>query len=101
MKPSIALRALLLAGLPVLLAACGNKGPLVMPPAAPAEPEVRASPGGVPVQYEAPVATPPAVFDPFDPPIDPATVPVGEPAEPPADADVEVDVEADAGDGND
>lgn len=94
MKPA---SALLLIALPLALAGCGNKGPLVLPTPEPATIEVE--PGsGVPVETGTPDTLPEQVpgttladplepepllptgagtFDPFNPPIDPATAPTG------------------------
>lgn len=80
--------ALLLIALPLALAGCGNKGPLVLP--TPEPPTIEIEPeGGVPVETDVPDTLPaqiPGGFDPLNPPIDPATVPV--------------DVNADAGGGD-
>ena len=66
--------ALLLIALPLALAGCGNKGPLVMP--GPAEEEAPVTPADtVPVETDVP-DTMPAEEPALDPiPIDPATVP--------------------------
>lgn len=82
--------------LPLLLAGCGNKGPLVMPETTPVETDAELSGNGVPVEIAAPAPglqvdgtepQPPARFDPFHPPIDPATVP--DTPHVPADADAD------------
>lgn len=90
--------ALLLIALPLALAGCGNKGPLVLPTPEPATIEVEPE-SGVPVETDTPDTPPEQVpgttladplepdpllpvgagtFDPFNPPIDPATAPAGE-----------------------
>lgn len=80
------LLATLVVSLPLALAGCGNKGPLVMAEE-PAEIEAPPTPeGSVPVEIESPRTLPadapvaPATDAPVDPriPIDPATVPTGD-----------------------
>lgn len=94
MKP---LSALLIA-LPLALAGCGNKGPLVLPEPEPPTIEVEPE-SGVPVEVDAPATLPAATpaaalpdplatdpllptgttgFDPYNPPIDLSTVPRAE-----------------------
>ncbi|MDV3254571.1 MAG: lipoprotein [Lysobacter sp.] len=73
--------ALLLIALPLALAGCGNKGPLVMP--GPAEEEAPVTPADtVPVETDVPDTMPaeePALDPALDPiPIDPATVPAAD-----------------------
>lgn len=98
MKP---LSALLLIALPLALAGCGNKGPLVLPEPEPPTIEVEPE-SGVPVEIEVPDTLPEPVpsgaladplapdpllptgasgFDPFNPPIDMSTVPGGSAAD--------------------
>lgn len=97
MKPAF---ALLLIALPLALAGCGNKGPLVLPTPEPALLEVEPE-SGVPVETDTPDTLPagdpgatlpdplepdPLLptgggFDPFNPPIDLDTVPGGEDGE--------------------
>lgn len=94
------LLAALAVSLPLCLAACGNKGPLVMPEDAEPATETTTSPGLVPVENRPdqtlpedepasalpdPTAVDPLLDQPADPgdpriPIDPATVPDGPPA---------------------
>lgn len=92
MKPA---SALLLIALPLALAGCGNKGPLVLPTPEPGTVEVEPE-SGVPVETGVPDTLPDELpdatlpdplepdpllptgadgFDPANPPIDPATVP--------------------------
>ena len=97
MKPA---SALLLIALPLALAGCGNKGPLVLPTPDPALLEVEPE-SGVPVETDTPDTLPagdpgPTLpdplepdpllptgggYDPFDPPIDLDTVPGGDDGE--------------------
>lgn len=104
MNPRSALLPAAAVALSLLLSACGNKGPLVLPEPAPVE-TTPTAPGDVPVTIEPPVTLPqpetegalrdPTAAEPLL--VDPVTGPPPPGAEPyDAEADADADAEADA-----